>query len=84
MWVCNTVLQNENLNLKPTYWLSNQYIKLEQMYYQTIHNKSQHKESLTSNVLSLFHKKNSWLCAKIVYKLGIIIIMLNIVTENFS
>lgn len=43
------MLQNENPHLMPIYWLSNQYINLEQMYYQRIHIK--HEESLTSDVL---------------------------------
>lgn len=44
----------------------------------------QHEESLTSDVLSLYLKKNIWLYAKIVYQLIIIIIMLNIVIESFN
>ena len=58
MWISNIIiLQNENPNLKPIYWLINQYRKFAQVYYQRIQVKLQHEESLTSDVLSLYLKR---------------------------
>lgn len=63
MWISNIILQNENPNLKPIYWLSNQYRKFAQVYYQRIQVKLQHEESLTSDVLSLYLKRKKKLAA---------------------